>query len=293
MDHQPRGLEHARLEQVLADIRAATEVDATFGGITTPESAGFTITRTCGVRTEVLRDLEIRSGLGLGGKAMSMRSPVWVRDYTLARGITHDYDPEVRTEGLRAIFAVPLTVGEDVRAVIYGALRQDVPLGDRTVRAADLAVRRCARWAVRTGARGIADTAQAAPSATPEVPGTAGEAPGGAVPALQRLRSAHDELVAIADAVTDEELKQRLQDVCARMRSPLQRVTRTPAVHLSPRELAVLTQVAEGCKNSEIAERLEILPGTVRAYLQAAMRKLGTNNRVQTLNAARETGLLP
>ncbi|MHA6800002.1 helix-turn-helix transcriptional regulator [Bounagaea algeriensis] len=285
MSHEPKAPDHTRLDRVLADVQAATEVDTTFGGLATSGSTGFTITRTCGTRTKALRNLGIRSGLGLGGKAMSMRSPVWVRDYTAARGITHDYDTAVRSEELRAIFAVPLTIGNDVRAVIYGALRQDVPLGDRTMQAAELAVRRCAR--------GITDTAQAAPLAEQEAPETAGGGPERTGATLQTLRSAHDELVTIAHAVTDEQLRQRLHDVCAQLRSPLRRDAKTPAVHLSPRELAVLSQVAEGRKNSEIAERLDILPGTVRAYLQAAARKFGTNNRVQTVNAAREAGLLP
>ncbi len=285
MSHEPTAPDHARLDHVLADVQAATEVDTTFGGVVTSDPAEFTITRTCGARTKALRNLGIRSGLGLGGKAMSMRSPVWVRDYTMAQGITHDYDTAVRSEELRAIFAIPLTVGSDVRAVIYGALRQDVPLGDRTMQAAELAVRRCAH--------GLTDTAREAPNADPKTPETAAGSTDGAGATLQTLRSAHDELVTIAHAVTDEQLRQRLHDVCAQLRSPLRRDAKTPAVHLSPRELAVLSQVAEGRKNSEIAERLDILPGTVRAYLQAAARKFGTNNRVQTVNAARESGLLP
>lgn len=282
MKQERERLDDAQLGRLLTDIRSTTEVDAAFGGLLSPRRNSFAITHTRGARTGELRNLAIHSGLGLGGKSISLRRPVWVRDYSVARGITHDYDSAVRAERLRAIFAVPLTLAEgDVRAVIYGALRQDVPLGDRTLRAAELAIRRCARELA-------ADAENAEPSPAEE-PGTG--------PPIRDLRTARDELAALAADVDDDATKRQLSDICDRMRAPREDPAgprEEPArARLSPREVAVLAQVAEGCRNREVAERLDILPGTVKAYLASAMRKLGTDNRMRTVNAARAAGLLP
>ena len=266
-------LDDAQLGRLLTDIRSTTEVDAAFGGLLSPRRNSFAITHTRGARTGELRNLAIHGGLGLGGKSITLRRPVWVRDYPVARGITHDYDSAVRAERLRAIFAVPLTLAEGaVRAVIYGALRQDVPLGDRTLRAAELAIRRCARELAAD-----AENAESPPSEEPGEP-------------IRDLRTAHDELASLAAHVDDDTIKRQLNDICDRMSAT--REERAGA-RLSPREVAVLAQVAEGCRNREVAERLGILPGTVKAYLESAMRKLGTDNRMRTVNAARTAGLLP
>ena len=281
MAQGPGQLDAAQFGQLLADIRSTTEVDTAFGGLLTPRCSSFAITHTRGARTKELRNLAIHSGLGLGGKSISLRRPVWVRDYPVAQGITHDYDSAVRAEHLRAIFAIPLTLAEDVRAVIYGALRQDVPLGDRTLSAADLAIRRCARELAAA-----AETPEPArPVSEPEEPDTG--------PPIRTLRNARDELAALAARVDDDALKRQLGDIRDRMRVPRDEGAEEPAVRLSPREIAVLAHVAEGRKNREVAERLDILPGTVKAYLESIMRKLGTNNRMATVNAARKTGLLP
>lgn len=284
MGHARNEIDDRRLAQLLTDLHDTTEVDITFGGATSPNSSSLAITHTHGARTQELRDLAIHSGLGLGGKALSLRCPVWVRDYPRAQGITHDYDRTVHAEQLRAIFAIPLIIAEEVRAVVYGALRQDVPIGDRTLIAADLAIRQCVGAPAREAEMARVSTHATSVQSKPDSGTTA-----------QGLQAAHDELVAIADGVTDPALRKRLNDVCDRMRERLDANTtsQSPTVQLSPRELAVLAQVAEGCKNAEIAERLAIVPNTVRAYLESAMRKLGTHNRIQTVNAARSAGLLP
>jgi DNA-binding NarL/FixJ family response regulator len=54
----------------------------------------------------------------------------------------------------------------------------------------------------------------------------------------------------------------------------------------------VLTRIALGHTNIEVAEQLSIMPTTVKTYLKNTMRKLGTRNRVETIHAARCTGLL-
>lgn len=77
-----------------------------------------------------LRNLEVRRGLGLGGKAYALARPVWVPDYCASRQITHDFDEVVRAEGIGAMVAVPLVHDGRLLGVAYGARRESVQLGD-------------------------------------------------------------------------------------------------------------------------------------------------------------------
>lgn len=61
---------------------------------------------------------------------------------------------------------------------------------------------------------------------------------------------------------------------------------------LSERELEVLRLLAEGMTNAQIAERLVISTGTVKAHTAAIFRKLDTGNRTQAVARAREFGLV-
>lgn len=50
---------------------------------------------------------------------------------------------------------------------------------------------------------------------------------------------------------------------------------------LTPREQQVLKLVEQGMKNKEIAEELNISPGTVKIHLRHILKKTGTTSRVQ------------
>ena len=50
---------------------------------------------------------------------------------------------------------------------------------------------------------------------------------------------------------------------------------------LAPRELQLIRFVRSGLKNREIAERLGVTEGTVKAYLHAVFEKLGVKNRTE------------
>lgn len=50
---------------------------------------------------------------------------------------------------------------------------------------------------------------------------------------------------------------------------------------LSARQLDVLAELASGCCNREIAERLDISEQTVRTHMRAVFRRLGVQNRTQ------------
>ena len=60
---------------------------------------------------------------------------------------------------------------------------------------------------------------------------------------------------------------------------------------LTPREREVLGLVGEGLSNPEIAARLHLVEGTVKAYVSAVLDRLGVKNRVQAAIVAYEAGL--
>lgn len=71
----------------------------------------------------------------------------------------------------------------------------------------------------------------------------------------------------------------------------LQRV-RAPSISLSVRELEVLTLVADGRSNAEVATALFVGETTVKTHLVHIFDKLGVGSRTAAVNAARQSGLL-
>ena len=61
---------------------------------------------------------------------------------------------------------------------------------------------------------------------------------------------------------------------------------------LTERELEILRLLSEGHSNQEIAERLFLVIGTVKAHNHNIFSKLGVKNRVQAITQARELGLI-
>ncbi|HEX6342130.1 response regulator transcription factor [Umezawaea sp.] len=60
---------------------------------------------------------------------------------------------------------------------------------------------------------------------------------------------------------------------------------------LTPRERDVLALVGQGLSNQEIAGRLHLAEGTVKAHLSAILRGLDVQNRVQAAITAYEAGM--
>lgn len=67
---------------------------------------------------------------------------------------------------------------------------------------------------------------------------------------------------------------------------------RARVAELSPREREVLGLVGVGLSNPEIAARLHLVEGTVKAYVSAVLDRLGVRNRVQAAIVAYEAGLV-
>lgn len=61
---------------------------------------------------------------------------------------------------------------------------------------------------------------------------------------------------------------------------------------LTPREVEVLSVIAQGGTNRAAADRLFVSEATVKTHLLRAYEKLGVNDRVAAVRAARECGLL-
>jgi DNA-binding NarL/FixJ family response regulator len=61
---------------------------------------------------------------------------------------------------------------------------------------------------------------------------------------------------------------------------------------LTQRETEVLTLVARGLTNTEVAQRLIISPNTVHAHLYSIYSKLGVSGRTAAARFAFEAGLL-
>ena len=61
---------------------------------------------------------------------------------------------------------------------------------------------------------------------------------------------------------------------------------------LNAREIQFLDLIAKGCSNREIAERVDLTPGTVRIYVSKILAKMNVSNRAEAVSAAIDRGLL-
>ena len=71
------------------------------------------------------------------------------------------------------------------------------------------------------------------------------------------------------------------------------RAPKPPSEDLSERELEVLTLLASGRTNSEIARDLFVAVGTVKSHVNNIYNKLEVRNRAEAVARARDLELLP
>jgi two-component system NarL family response regulator len=61
---------------------------------------------------------------------------------------------------------------------------------------------------------------------------------------------------------------------------------------LTPRELEVLTLIAQGHSNKRIGRRLSITEGTVKTHVKGILGKLGVTGRGEAIGMAHRRGLV-
>jgi DNA-binding NarL/FixJ family response regulator len=98
-------------------------------------------------------------------------------------------------------------------------------------------------------------------------------------------------VVAAGDALLAPGITRRLIAEFARRPEP-SAVTPAELATLTDRERDVLTLVAHGLSNSEIAQRLVVSAATSKTYVSRLLAKLGARDRAQLVAIAYETGLV-
>jgi DNA-binding NarL/FixJ family response regulator len=98
-------------------------------------------------------------------------------------------------------------------------------------------------------------------------------------------------VVAAGDALLAPAVTRRLIADFARLRPP-QRARPRDLDALTTREVEILSLVAAGLSNQEIADRLVLSNETVKTHVSHVLRKLGLRDRAQAVVAAYETGLV-
>jgi DNA-binding CsgD family transcriptional regulator len=288
-DAMSRAVERV-LPRRLHELRRTTGLPVVFGGATrnTGDRQQLTITQLVGTLGDALRLVSVLSGRGLGGAAMVRKAPCRVSDYASTPGITHDYDHAVvEHERLTSILAFPIRVHGAVRGVLYGAVRENRPIGDVAVHNAAVI------------AANVARDVTALLDRPPHPVAVSSTLSGGAARTLTGLHvgsaqaRALEDLASLAAATTDPVLRDELSRIHRGLTGQAQRIgSAADGLTLAPREVQVLRLVGVGATNAEIADALGLSVETVKAYLRSAMRRLDAGNRTRAVVAARAAGLL-
>ncbi|GAA3842749.1 MULTISPECIES: response regulator transcription factor [Amycolatopsis] len=98
-------------------------------------------------------------------------------------------------------------------------------------------------------------------------------------------------VVASGEALLAPAVTRRLIAEFARTTAPRPALSRDLDV-LTPRETEVLTLIAHGLSNTELAERLHLSLATVKTYIGRLLAKLHARDRAQLVVIAYETGLV-
>lgn len=266
----------------LNSLKNATGIPATMYGACFPDGK-LRITKWVGLRTPALHGLEVPPGAGVGGRVMTTRRPVGVSDYTRAKSISHEFDRQIRDEGMHSIVAVPVIVNREMKGVLYAGVHSRARMGDKVLEEVTMTARCLEQELAVNEAMRRADSGRAPAGGAKQVRSMSGAE-------WEQVRATHSKLRMLANRVNDESLRRDLEVLCDQMVSPV-RVKQT--TKLSARELDVLACVALGHTNVEAAAEMGIGAETVKSYLRSVMRKLGAHTRYEAVNAARRIGALP
>ena len=97
-------------------------------------------------------------------------------------------------------------------------------------------------------------------------------------------------MVAAGDALLAPSVTRRIIEQFARR--PVGADVRTRVESLTQRELEVLTMLARGKSNAELAAELFVSEGTIKTNVSSLLAKLGLRDRVQAVVLAYESGLV-
>ncbi|WP_431817918.1 LuxR C-terminal-related transcriptional regulator [Gordonia jacobaea] len=261
----------APVTDALRRLRRGTGVSLAFGGVV-HGSRGLRLRHFVGDTYGALNGVAVDAGHGLGGKVMALNRPMVVDDYLRTPRITHRYNAIIAAEGLRAMAAAPVIVERRPVAVIYGALRTDEAIGDRTLDALAVEARELEQQIVASRATVASDAA-------------AGDG------LRDRITEAYAQLRTLARDVDDVAVADQIARISDLL---LDGESDEPTtLSLTRREQDVVTLAALGYTNARIAEELNIGVQTAKGYMKDVLRKLGASSRLEAVVIARRSGLLP
>ncbi len=281
------------VDSVGASLRRSLDADVGFVGLV-DDDATLTLGSVAGGRVGALDGMRVESGNGLGGQVLATETPASVEDYVRSTEITHEHDAEVEREGVRGLVSVPLVVAGDVLGVAYVGFRRPFEFTDRAISEV-MTVVESASVAMTLAERARTMRDEAARSAR--------EA------AMNDVRDALDpQLAALVDGIRDivgdpaadptiVEKASRLLGQTIRTRAAIGEDLPAPEREaapspLTPRETEVIRLAATGATNAQIAESLFLAHGTVKAYMESVLHKLGARNRVEAAMIAAGLDLL-
>ncbi len=123
------------LESAVALAHASLGVDSTFAAVNDGSNA-FPMRFTDGIRDPRFLEINIRPGLGLGGRTLMLGMPLYVWDYAADTSITQDFVHVVSDiEGLRSMACVPIVACGRTEALLYTAEHDSGAPGDLAVHA--------------------------------------------------------------------------------------------------------------------------------------------------------------
>ena len=223
---------------------------------------------------------------GLGGRVFSVQRVMGVTDYLHSQSISHTFDIYVQKEGIRSLAAVPVVVQRKVHAVLYAGARAAVRLPNRILESLTRTARNLEQDIAVLEATAVSPV---------EISSTVQESEGlhaeheRSGPMWEQVRKAYTRLRVLAAHVSDDEIQRELEEIA----NLLVAYPRIMPVHLSTREIDVLSCVAMGLTNIEAAAQMGVGPETVKSYLRNCMRKLDVHNRYEAVSSARSLGVIP
>lgn len=273
------------LDAAVTEFASVTNLPLVFGGYKIGHRV--TVSALAGNRTPSLERLQVNTGRGLGGRALAELRPRFTSDYGSSQHITHDYDDQVLGEGVVSLVAIPIIAAGEARAVLYGGAHSRAPLAQVFLKpVSEITAALAEELRIRDEVRRRAREAQPALEAVMS-------------PAdREELRAGYAELRAIATDISDPDIRGRLTALEDRLLQlsgfELPEAMPLPSqVSLTRREIDVISHVALGATNAEVATALGLTEGTVKAYLKSVFSKLGSTNRHAAVSAARRERLIP